>query len=280
MLFAAYSLCLIALNVRAVQALIELSRRDATASHLVLVPFVSAVLIWLKRESVFRSIRSFGPFETSVFGVAVVLSAGLMWWASFSGRDALTLSVSALVVLWVSGFLLFYGQTAFRAALFPLLFLAFTVPIPSALVDSATQYLKWGSAEVVAALFTVLGTPVHREGFVFALPKFTIEVADECSGIRSSIALLLTTLLAGDMFLKTGWKKALLAILIVPMVVIKNGIRIVSLSLLGTYVDTSFITGKLHHEGGIVFYIIALIILSPILFYLYNSERDLSNVPS
>jgi len=82
------------------------------------------------------------------------------------------------------------------------------------------------------------------------------------------------------MLLKTGWKKALLITLIIPMVLLKNGIRIVTLSLLGTHVDTSFIAGKLHHEGGLVFFLIALAILAPILFYLHNSERGLANVPS
>jgi len=281
LLFGAYSLCLIALNARVVQALIELSLRDATASHLVLVPFVTAALIWLKRESVFRSVRSFGRFEIAVFVVAGALAlAGYTSWASLSGQDALSTLVSALGVLWVSGFLLFYGHAAFRVALFPLLFLAFMVPIPSAVLAWTTQFLKSGSAEVVAGLFALFGTPVFRDGFVFELPKFAIEIADECSGIRSSIGLLLTTLLAGDMFLKTGWKKALLAVLIIPLVVIKNGIRIVSLSLLGTYVDVSFITGKLHHEGGIVFYFVALAIFAPIFFYLYNSERGLASAPS
>jgi hypothetical protein len=48
----------------------------------------------------------------------------------------------------------------------------------------------------------------------------------------------------------------------------------------GTHVDTSFIAGKLHHEGGLVFFLIALAILAPILFYLPNSARGLANVPS
>ena len=55
------------------------------------------------------------------------------------------------------------------------------------------------------------------------------------------------------------------------MVLLKNG---------GRHVDNSFITGKLHHEGGLVFFLIALAILAPILFYLHNSERGLANVPS
>jgi exosortase len=283
LLFGAYSLCLIALNARVLRALIELSLRDSTASHLVLVPFVTAALIWIRRESVFRAVRSFGPFEIPTFVVVGALTwAGITSWASYGGQDALSASTSVVFVLWVSGFLLFYGHTAFRSALFPLLFLAFMVPIPTALLGSATQFLKWGSAEAVDGMFALSGMPFHRNGFVFELPKFAIEIADECSGIRSSIGLVLTTLLAADMLLKTGWKKALLVALVIPMVIIKNGIRIVTLSLLGTYVDTSFITGTLHHEGGIVFFLVALAIMLPILVWLHRSERagENANRPS
>ena len=35
-------------------------------------------------------------------------------------------------------------------------------------------------------------------GFVFPLPSLTIEVAKQCSGIRSNLALLLSTLLVGE----------------------------------------------------------------------------------
>lgn len=273
LLFGVYSLCLVALNARALRALIELSMHNATASHLVLVPFITAALICLERDSIFSSVRSFGALEIGVFVVVGALAwVGCLSWASPTAPDFLSATVGALVVLWAGGFLLFYGYAAFRAALFPLVFLAFMVPIPNALLAGATLGLRRGSTEVVAILFDLTGTPFHREGFVFTLPKFAVQIADECSGIRSSIALLLTILPAGHMFLKTGWKKALLVAIIVPLAIVKNSIRIVSLSILGTYVDTSFITGALHHEGGIVFFLIALALLSPIVVLLQKSE--------
>ena len=65
--------------------------------------------------------------------------------------------------------------------------------------------------------------PYYREGFVFSLPNVAIEVADECSGIRSSIALVLTALLAGHMSLVTGWKKVVLVAVALPLTILKNG---------------------------------------------------------
>jgi exosortase len=165
-----------------------------------------------------------------------------------------------------------YGVDAFRAARFPLLFLGFMIPIPGIVLDGATYFLKGGSTEAVAGLFSLTRTPYYREGFTFSLADFVIVVADECSGIRSSIALLLTTLMAGHMFLGRAWTKTVLALAILPVVILKNGIRIASLSLLAMHVDPGFLTGQLHHEGGVVFFLLALAILGPVLFMLRRAE--------
>jgi exosortase len=184
----------------------------------------------------------------------------------------LSISVAGLVVAVVGGFLFAFGRHAFRAALFPLCFLVFTVPLPSFVIDGATQLLKVGSTEVVAWLFTLTSTPYYREGFVFALPTAVIEIADECSGIRSSIGLMLTGFLACHTFLQRGWTRAVLLGVVLPMTVLKNGIRIVGLSLLAMYVDPEFLTGQLHHEGGIVFFLLALALLAPVLIVLRRLE--------
>ena len=85
-----------------------------------------------------------------------------------------------------------------------------------------------------------------------------IEVAEECSGIRSSIALLVTGLLACHLFLRSGWGKIALILSIVPLALLKNGVRIVTITLLGIYVDPGFMTGYLHQSGGIVFFLFSL----------------------
>jgi exosortase/archaeosortase family protein len=65
-------------------------------------------------------------------------------------------------------------------------------------------------------------------------------------------------------------------LVILPIVVIKNAIRIVALSLLAMHVDPSFLTGQLHHEGGFVFFVLALGLLAPLFVMLKRSE---STVP-
>jgi exosortase len=271
--FVVFSLCVIAVNVQALRALVSLARSDQTASHIVLIPFVTLALIYRRRDSIFSSVES-----AALPGIVVMVAGlGLLLTARFfpeSGAHSSQLSVVAagMAVLWVGGFLLTYGARAFRAALFPLLFLGFMIPIPNPLLEPVVEFLKTGSREATAALFTVTGTPYNRTGFVFSLPKFVIEIADECSGIRSSLALLLTGLMVGHLFLRTFWKKALLVAAILPMAMLKNGVRIVTLSLLASYVDPGFLTGELHHDGGIVFFLLSLALLTPLFLALSRSE--------
>jgi exosortase len=112
-----------------------------------------------------------------------------------------------------------------------------------------------------------------REGVVFHLSNLSVEVAPECSGIRSALAIFIIAVLAGNMFLKTYWKRIVLAVCAVLIAMFKNGIRILTLSLLGNYVDTRVLESSLHREGGIPFFAVALILLAPVLFLLRKTEK-------
>jgi hypothetical protein len=52
----------------------------------------------------------------------------------------------------------------------------------------------------------------------------------------------------------------------------KNGIRIITLSLLGNYVDPRILSSSLHKEGGLPFFILGLALMAPILFFLRKTE--------
>jgi exosortase len=272
-LFAASMVGLLAVNAGVVRALVDLAARNQAASHVVLIPLVTFALIWQQRRSIFSAPRSaVAPgLGIALLGSGLLLAGGLSRLPESSGIP-LTFMVAGLVVLSIGVFLALFGRDAFRAARFPLLFLAFTIPLPSALLEAATLVLKAGSREAVAALFSLTGTPYHQQGFAFSLPHFTIEIGDACSGIRSSIALLLTSLMAGHLYLRTGWKKAILVTAVLPMAMLKNGLRIVTLSLLASRVDPGFLTGKLHHEGGFVFFLLTLLLLVPLFALLSRSE--------
>ena len=273
LLFGTYALGVALLNAPVLRGLFEMGRDNPTASHLALIPLVSLALVYLGRQEIFESVRFQRVGGASIVGTG--LAVWLFGWTSQTQRDpgdVLVTATVAVIILWAGGFLFLYGRAACRRARFPILFLAFMVPIPEFVLDAAVSFLKTGSAETIGAVFRLTGTPYYREGFVFALPNVVIEVADECSGIRSSIGLLLTSLLAGHFFLKTSWKRLVVVAAVIPLAIFKNGARIASLSLLSLHVDPSFLTGRLHHEGGIVFFLLALAFLAPLFSLLGRSE--------
>lgn len=101
-------------------------------------------------------------------------------------------------------------------AAFPLLFLLLLVPLPNRALDWTIHLLQEGSTYVAHFLFNAVGVPVLRQGFILTLPGVVIEVANECSGIRSSIALFITCLLAAHLYLRSPWKILVLCLLVFP----------------------------------------------------------------
>ena len=164
--------------------LLSLSLSNDRYSHLVVIPFISACLMYWKRRDIFR-----GTAHSLWVGIPLVLAAaGSGWWFSLrllSAPDDYGLSFVILMVLvsWVAILLLCYGVRALRPARFPLLFLLLMIPIPRVLMDKVILALQVGASEVVYALFRLAGTPLYRHGFTFELPGicllYTSDAADE-----------------------------------------------------------------------------------------------------
>lgn len=260
---------------RPLWSLVHFSLEHEFASHIVLVPLVSGYLLCRERKRIFSCAQfSFGVGNILLLGGVALY--GLVQWFRLALRpnDILSPTVFSIVLVWIAGFVLCYGTRAFRAATFPLLFLLLMVPLPDLLLDKAIFLLQKGSAEGVEVLFNLVGVPVLRQGLVFHLPGVSIEIAKECSGIRSTLVLLITCLLAGYFFLLSGWHRTVLILCALPLVIVKNAVRIVTLTLLALYVNPGFLSGSLHQRGGILFFLLALATLAPILHWLQKTEKS------
>jgi exosortase len=244
-------------------------------SHILLIPLVSGYFIYSGRKEIFSDLKY--SYTTGILLLIIgLLLFALGWYQGhqLNQNDYTSLMTFSVLIFWIGDFILFYGTQAFRSAIFPLLFLVFMIPIPSVLMDRIIYLLLVGSNEVTYMLFWLIGVPFLRDGFTFHLPGRSIEVAKECSGIRSSLGLFITGILAGHLFLKMGWRKFILVLFVFPIAVLKNGIRIATLSLLAIYVDGRFLTDSfLHRSGGFIFFIPALFLLGVILWLLGRSEK-------
>jgi exosortase len=251
-----------------------LALQNDTYTHIPLIPMVSIFLIYTERRTIFSYISYSwgGGLALIIPGVILIGLARFNVW-QLGPANELSLVLSGFVLLWAGAFLLFFGPKAFRVARFPLLFLLFTIPIPEPILSWVIAELQEGSAKAAAAIFSMLGIPYLQNDLIFSLPGVAIRVAEECSGIRSTLALLIMAVLASHLFLKTTWKQVLLCILVVPMSVAKNGLRIAALSALSIYVDSGFLHGRLHEYGGMVFFAAALLPLALLCAYLQKTER-------
>jgi exosortase C (VPDSG-CTERM-specific) len=245
-------------------------------SHILLIPFVSAYLIYIRRHALPRD-YSFSVRWALVPLIAGAISLAAAWNPGAFGRplsqnDYLALMALSFVCFVAAGGFFFLGRKWMAAAAFPFAFLIFMVPMPDRVADFLETASKLASADAASMFFNISGTPVLRDGPFFQLPNITIEVAQECSGIRSSLVLFITSLLAANLFLKTPWRRIVLVAAVIPLGIFRNGLRIVFIGLLCVHFGPEMINSIFHKRGGPPFFVLSLIPLFLLLWWLRRGD--------
>jgi exosortase C (VPDSG-CTERM-specific) len=275
--FLAFGVFLTVAFIRPLTALASYAAETDLHSHILLVPFISAYLIYIRRRQLPKEyLSSWGWALLSLFvGLASLLAAGNLVKVepALSQNDVLSLTAFSFVCLIATGGFLFLGRNWMTAAAFPFAFLIFMVPLPDGIVDRLETASKLASAEAAALFFSIAGTPVLRDGTVFQLPGIVVEVARECSGIRSSWVLFITSVLASYLFLKSPWRRAVLIAFVIPLGILRNGFRILMIGLLCVQFGPQMIHNIIHHRGGPLFFVLSLIPLFLLLWWLRNGEQ-------
>jgi len=243
-------------------ALVRLSLKEELVSHVLLIPFVSIYLAGIQRHALPRERRS-SPMGAALFAlaaVAVYFVPGLgMDSGHWSHNDRLAQWTTCHVLLVVSGGFAILGSSWMRVLAFPFAFLIFMIPMPDLMVYELESFLMRYSAVLSEVFFQWSGTPVHRAGQVLQLPGMTLEVASECSGIRSSVVLFITSLLASYMFLRSSWHRVWLVALVIPLGIIRNSIRVLVIGLMCVHMGPEMIDSWVHHRGGPMFFAASLV---------------------
>lgn len=204
---------------------------------------------------------------------AVIASGAWIWTASLTADTLLAVRMFALVLSWIGIFQFCFGIQLSHKLMFPLLFLFGLVPLPRIVMDPLIALLQIGSAWSARAFFAAVGVPVFQKGVLLTIPGLTVQVAKECSSIRSSSMLIVTSLVMAQVLLRSFWRKAVVVAVAIPLSVFKNGLRIFVIAMLGTRVDPSYLTGRLHHQGGSIFLAIALGSTFALLWFLRSGEH-------
>jgi exosortase C (VPDSG-CTERM-specific) len=247
-------------------------------SYTLIVPLVSGYLLWgdLKsRPSAGERAPVFIPTCLAAAGLIALLSTWL-WGKSLTGptaQDGVALVAISFVLFLAALWSWFLDTATVRRSRFALAFLLFMAPLPIAVEAGLETFLQHGSAPVAHWLFLLAQTTVHKHGLVFELPGIALHVAPECSGIRSTLVLFLTSLVAGHLFLRSGWRHALLVAVVVPLALARNGLRIFSIGELCVRIGPHMIDSDFHHKGGSIFFALSLVPFFAVVYLLVKSER-------
>ncbi len=230
--------------------------RDSYYSHGILIPFVSAYLIWNKREELAKT-----PVEHSPWGLRIFLLGILMHLISALFRVYFSSGFSLVVVIF--GLVLyFFGKRVFNHVFFPILFLVFMIPLPIVTIASISFKLKVFAAQMATVILNNhLRIPCFQDGSTIRMQHTQVIVDDVCSGLRSLISL--TAL--GSIFaywIKGGFvKKTIVFLSTIPIAVVTNALRIVFLATVSEVWGARYATGLLHDLSGFVVFAGAFILL-------------------
>jgi exosortase C (VPDSG-CTERM-specific) len=262
--------------------LLQFAIKDDLYSYIPMIPMISIYLVWLQR-------RKLPGFSEPAHKLAALFMAGgsvaiaAYWLAvrstSLANENYLSLTIFAFLLFFTGACCRFWGKEMLRAIAFPVGLLVFMIPFPESARHGIETLLQFGSAAVANGLFKLSGMPVYQDGFMFRLPGFNLEVAPECSGIRSSLVLFIVSLLAGYLFLRKPWNRTVLALAVIPLALLRNGFRIFVIGQLCVRVGPEMINSPIHRHGGPLFFILALIPLFLLLLFLRKSERRIGKSP-
>jgi exosortase B len=223
-------------------------------------PFILLASLWLVWSSRDRLKRA--RLQPAPITGWLVICLGLMM--LFLARTQNLLSVEVLSELPVIAgcVLLLAGWDVFKILAFPIGFLIFTVPAPGWMVDGATVPLKVFISDLVTKLLYVGGYPVAQNGVVIMIGPYQLLMKDACAGMNSIFALSAIGMFYVYAFRSESKSRAIILLAsIVPITILANFIRVMTLVLIAYYGGVELIDGVLHDLTGIALFVIALLLL-------------------
>lgn len=222
-------------------------------SHGFLIPFVSMGILWWKRQAIASA-----PKEVSRIGLAIVVLALMFHWMGVKSQQPRVSLFSLLMLCWSVPFY-FYGWEMAKLLMFPCVYLVFCIPLN--FLDSLTFPLRIFATVVSTAVLNGLGIEAERSGsaiYSTAAGRFNFDVADPCSGIRSMLAMTALTAVYAYVTQKTLLKKWILFLSSIPLAIIGNIARIVTIALVAEAFGQKLATGLYHDYSGYIFFPVAI----------------------
>jgi exosortase len=222
--------------------------KDPDYSHGFLVPLFVGYVLYQRRHKL-RQV----PLEPSNLGFPVMLGSMGLLLAGTLGAELFVARFSLIFLL--AGMLLFFaGWKMLRAVAFPLAFLVLMIPLPAIIYNQVTFPLQLLASRLSSGWLEFFGVPVLREGNVLVLPNYSLEVVEACSGIRSLVSLIALAIAYGYFAEKRQWVRITLVVLMVPIAVASNAMRVMGAGALTYLFGPHAAEGFFHlFQGWLIF---------------------------
>ena len=220
-----------------------------------LVPVIILYMLWEKRDTIKRL-----PVQVSGFGFLLFLIALALFWLGELGGEYLTLYLSAWLLV-AALFWIHAGWYRFKEILFPLMMIPAMFPLPSFFHNRLSLKLKLLSSQIGVEMMQVAGMSAYREGNVIDLGFTQLQVVDACSGLRYLFPMIILGLLLAWFFRAPFWKRLVLVLSTLPLIVLTNSVRIAATGFLYEPFGARVAEGFFHDFSGWLIFMVTLAIL-------------------
>ena len=228
--------------------------QDSENAHGPIILAIIGWLIWNKRAALFIT-----PFHRAVGSGLALLVFGLLLYVVGRSQDIALLEIGALAPILAGVMLAMRGWPTLRVFWFPIVFIAFMVPLPGFLVDGVTGPLKQHVSEIAEQLLYAAGYPIARNGVMLTVGQYQLLVADACSGLNSMFSLSALGLLFMYVTARASLlHNAIMLASILPIAFAANIVRVLVLILITYHFGDEAGQGFLHGAAGILLLIVAL----------------------
>ncbi|MBC8414331.1 MAG: exosortase [Nitrospira sp.] len=218
---------------------------------------ITTWLIWRQREVFHISERQYTSIET--IGGGALLFAGVMLYLLGSRFEYLSISALSLIPVAFGTVITLYSIKTAAKLSFPILYMLLLVPPPTSILDSLTLSMRHGVSVATAWTLQLLNYPITRKGLMLNIGDIDIYMGEPCSGFRSLITLF--SLMLAYIYIRktTLYRKLILSLFIVPMALLGNLIRVITVCLLTYYFGEEIGQGFFHWFSGMLIFSIMLL---------------------
>lgn len=223
-------------------------------------PIILAISLWLLFRNRERALAA--TSEPPLMIGWTIMVASLLLYVLGRSQSILMFEVLSQIGVLIALILLFLGWGALRIVWFPLFFMLFMVPLPEALVASVTAPLKAFVSATASSVLYQLGYPVGRAGVMLTVGPYQLMVADACAGLNSMFTLEALGLLYMNLMAYTNpTRNVVLALLIPPISIVANVVRVMILVLVTYHFGDEAGQGFVHSFAGMVLFLVGLMLM-------------------